>query len=270
MLTGEIRNQIDRIWDAFWSGGISNPLEVIEQITYLLFLKRLDELETAEELKANREKKPMQKRFFPEDKDNKKRPYQDFRWSRFKNFEPRDMYAVISEHVFPWLRTLGGNGTTYSKHMEGARFTIPTPALLAKVVDMIDKVPMEDRDTKGDLYEYMLGKIATAGQNGQFRTPRHIIRLMVEMTGPQPNDIICDPACGTAGFLVAAGEFLRDHHPEILRDDRLRKHFHGNTFHGFDFDNTMLRIGSMNMLLHGVENPDVVYRDSLSQNQAGE
>ena len=142
MLTGEIRNQIDRIWDAFWSGGISNPLEVIEQITYLLFLKRLDELETAEELKANREKKPMQKRFFPEGKDNKKRPYQDFRWSRFKNFDPRDTYVVISEHVFPWLRTLGGNGTTYSKHMEGARFTIPTPALLAKVVDMIDKVPM--------------------------------------------------------------------------------------------------------------------------------
>jgi type I restriction enzyme M protein len=153
MLTGEIRSQIDQIWNAFWSGGISDPLEVIEQITYLLFLKRLDEQEIAEELKANREKKPMQKRFFPEGKDSNKRSFQDYRWNRFKNTDPRDMYAAISEHAFPWLRTLGGNGTTYSKHTEGARFTIPTPALLAKVVDMVDKVPMEDRDTKGDLYE---------------------------------------------------------------------------------------------------------------------
>src|SRR6202142_1421686 len=270
MLTGEICSQIDQIWNAFWSGGISNPLEVIEQITYLLFLKRLDEQEIAEELKANREKKPMQKRFFPEGRDNKKRSYQDFRWNRFKNFDPRDMYIVVSEHVFPWLRTLGGNGTTYSKHMEGARFTIPTPALLAKVVDMIDKVPMEDRDTKGDLYEYMPGKIASAGQNGQFRTPRHIIRLMVELTAPTAKDVICDPACGTAGFLVAAGEYLREHHPEILRDAKLKEHFHKELFHAFDFDNTMLRIGSMNMLLHGVENPDIRYRDSLSQDHAGE
>src|ERR1700730_13539238 len=192
------------------------PLEVIEQITYLLFLKRLDEQEIAEELKANREKKPIGKRFFPAGKDSKKRPYQDFRWNRFKNFEGREMYTVISEHVFPWLRTLGGNGSTYSKHMEGARFTIPTPALLAKVVDMIDKVPMEDRDTKGDLYEYMLSKIASAGQNGQFRTPRHIIALMVEMTAPGPKDVICDPACGTCGFLVAAGEYLRDNHPKLF------------------------------------------------------
>ena len=143
--------------------------------------------------------------------------------------------------------------STYSKHMEGARFTIPTPALLAKVVDMIDKVPMEDRDTKGDLYEYMLGKIATAGQNGQFRTPRHMIRLMVEMVEPKPTDVLCDPACGTCGFLVAVGELLREHHPEVLTHAKLRQHFHHGLFHGFDFDNTMLRIGSMNMLLHGVE-----------------
>src|SRR6184192_2281905 len=270
MLTGEIRSQIDQVWNAFWSGGISNPLEVIEQITYLLFLKRLGEQETAEELKANQTKKPMQKRFFPEGKDSKKRRYQDYRWKNFKNFEPRDMYTVVGEHVFPWLRTLGGNGTTYSKHMEGARFTIPTPALLAKVVDLIDKVPMEERDTKGDLYEYMLGKIATAGQNGQFRTPRHIIRLMVEMMEPTATDVICDPACGTCGFLVAAGEHLRERHPEILRDAKLKDHFHHQLFHGFDFDNTMLRIGSMNMLLHGVENPDIRYRDSLAQDHAGE
>ena len=265
MLTGEIRSQVDRIWDAFWSGGIANPLEVIEQITYLLFLRRLDELHTAEENKANRLKRPMERRIFPEGADPKGTPYDNFRWSKFKNLEARQMFETIGEHVFPWLRTMGGEGSTYSTHMKDARFTIPTPQLLSKVVDLLDKVPMEDRDTKGDLYEYMLGKIASAGQNGQFRTPRHIIQLMVELTAPTPTDVICDPACGTAGFLVAAGEYIRDHHPEALRDDKLRQHFHSGLFHGFDFDNTMLRIGSMNMLLHGVDNPDISYRDSLAE-----
>jgi type I restriction enzyme M protein len=168
------------------------------------------------------------------------------------------------------LRQLGNGDSTYAQHMKDARFTIPTPALLAKVVDMLDHVPMEDRDTKGDVYEYMLAKIATAGQNGQFRTPRHIIRLMVELTAPTPTDIICDPACGTAGFLVAAGEYLRERYPNLLHDPKLREHFHHHMFHGFDFDNTMLRIGSMNMLLHGVESPDIRYRDSLAQDHAGE
>lgn len=270
MLTGEIRNQIDRIWDAFWAGGIANPLEVIEQITYLLFLRRLDDLQTLEENKATRLDKPIERQVFPKGKDPKGRPYADFRWSRLKNFAPADMYAVVSEHVFPFLRTLGGDNSTYAHHMKDARFTIPTPALLARVVDLIADVPMEDRDTKGDLYEYMLGKIASAGQNGQFRTPRHIIRLMVEMVAPTGKDVICDPACGTCGFLVAAGEYLRERHPEILRDAKQREHFHHGMFHGFDFDGTMLRIGSMNMLLHGVENPDVRYRDSLAQNHAGE
>jgi type I restriction enzyme M protein len=270
MLTNTIRNQIDGIWNAFWSGGISNPLEVIEQITYLLFLKRLDDLHTLEENKSARLKKPIERPVFPEGKDPRKRPYEELRWSRFKHFEAKEMYAVVSEHVFPFLRNLGGDNSTYAHHMKDARFTIPTPALLAKVVDMMEQVPMEDRDTKGDLYEYMLGKIASAGQNGQFRTPRHIIRLMVELTAPQPKDVICDPACGTAGFLVAAGEHLRERHPEILRDPKLKEHFHHRLFHGFDFDNTMLRIGSMNMLLHGVENPDITHRDSLAQDHAGE
>ena len=264
MITSNIRNQIDAFWNAFWTGGISNPLEVIEQITYLLFLKRLDDLHTLEENKSTRLKKPMERRVFPEGKDEQGRAYEDGRWSRFKHFEAEEMFAVVNDHVFPFLRTLGGDDSTYAHHMKDARFTIPTPALLAKVVDMIDQVPMEDRDTKGDLYEYMLGKIATAGQNGQFRTPRHIIRLMVELTAPQPKDLICDPACGTAGFLVTAGEYLHEHHPEILRDAQLKEHFHHQLFHGFDFDNTMLRIGSMNMLLHGVENPDIRYRDSLA------
>jgi type I restriction enzyme M protein len=270
MLTGEVRNQVDQIWNAFWSGGISNPLEVIEQITYLLFIKRLDDLQTLEEHKATRLGRPIERRTFPKGKDAKKRPYEDFRWSRFKNFAPAEMYTVVGEHVFPFLRTLGGDESTYAHHMKDARFTIPTPALLAKVVDMIDQVPMEDRDTKGDLYEYMLGKIATAGQNGQFRTPRHIIQLMVEMTAPRPTDIMCDPASGTCGFPVATGEYLRRSHPEIFRDAKLREHFHHGLFHAFDFDNTMLRIGSMNMLLHGVENPDIRYRDSLAQDHAGE
>jgi type I restriction enzyme M protein len=270
MLTGEIRNQVDRLWDAFWSGGIANPLEVIEQITYLLFLRRLDELQTLEESKAARLKKPVQRKVFPDGKDPKGRPYEDLRWFKLRHLEAKEMYEVVSEHVFPFLRTLGGNGSTYARHMKDARFTIPTPALLARVVDMIDKIPMEDRDTKGDLYEYMLSKIATAGQNGQFRTPRHIIRLMVELIAPTPSDVICDPACGTAGFLVAAGEYLREHYPEMLRDEKGREHFNRGMFHGYDFDSTMLRIGSMNMLLHGVEDPDIRYRDSLAQDHAGE
>ena len=270
MLTGEIRSKIDALWNAFWTGGISNPLEVIEQITYLLFLKRLDDLHTLEENKSTRLKKPMERRVFPEGKDPKGRAYEDLRWSRFKHLEAKEMFAVVNDHVFPFLRALGGDDSTYAHHMKDARFTIPTPALLAKVVDMIDAVPMEDRDTKGDLYEYMLGKIATAGQNGQFRTPRHIIQLMVELTAPTPKDVICDPACGTGGFLVAAGEYLRARHPEILGDPKLKKHFHEQAFHGFDFDNTMLRIGSMNLLLHGVENPDIRYRDSLAEDHAGE
>jgi type I restriction enzyme M protein len=180
------------------------------------------------------------------------------------------MFTVVGEHVFPFLRTMGGDGSTYSHHMKDARFTIPTPGLLAKVVDMLDHVAMDDRDTKGDIYEYMLGKIASAGQNGQFRTPRHIIKLMVEFTAPTPKDVICDPASGTCGFLVAAGEYLREKHPEVLSDANARWHFHHAMFHGYDFDQTMLRIGSMNMALHGVENPDIRYKDSLAQDHASD
>src|SRR4029078_7298921 len=231
MLTGEVRSQIDAIWNTFWTGGISNPLEVIEQITYLLFLKRLDDLQTLEEHKVARLKTPIERRIFPEGKDLKGRDYNDLRWSRFKNFAPAEMFTVVNDHVFPFLRTLGGDDSTYAHHMKDARFTIPTPALLAKVGDMLDHVPMEDRDTKGDLYEYMLGKIATAGQNGQFRTARHIIRLMVEMMEPTATDVICDPACGTCGFLVAAGEHLRERHPEILRNATSGKHFHHGMFY---------------------------------------
>lgn len=265
MLTGEIRNQVDQIWNAFWSGGVSNPLSVIEQITYLLFIKRLDDLHTLEENKAANLGIDMERRIFPDGNDDQGRAYSDLRWSRFKNFEAREMMDVVAERVFPFLRALGEEGSSYGKHMEGARLGFSNASLLAKSVDMLDKIPMEDRDTKGDLYEYMLGKIASAGTNGQFRTPRHIIQTMVEMMRPTPEDVICDPAAGTCGFLVAAGEYIRENHPQALRDEKRRKHFHDGMFHGFDFDPTMLRIGSMNMTLHGVDNPDVSYRDSLAQ-----
>lgn len=268
MLTGELRSQVDKVWDSFWSGGIANPLEVLEQITYLLFLRRLDELQTLEENKSARLGKPVERKIFPDGIDTRGCKYESMRWSRLKNSAPQEMFNIVNDHVFPFMREIGGDGSTYSKQMEGARFTIPTPALLAKVVDLLDQIPMQDRDTKGDLYEYMLGKIASAGQNGQFRTPRHIISLMVALTAPTPKDTICDPASGTCGFLVGAGEYLREHYPELLVDDATSKHFNNTMFHGYDFDNTMLRIGSMNMLLHGVENPEITYRDSLSQDYA--
>ncbi|MDO8327975.1 MAG: class I SAM-dependent DNA methyltransferase [Cypionkella sp.] len=280
MLTGPIRSQVDHIWNAFWSGGVSNPISVIEQITYLLFIKRLDDLHTLAENKARTLGEPMERRIFPEgtfrykvsedpnDDSHIDRPYDDLRWSRFKNFDARIMFRIVDQYVFPFLRDLGAKGSSYGTHMKDARLGFPNANLLAKVVDMLDHIPMEDRDTKGDLYEYMLGKIASAGQNGQFRTPRHIITLMVNLMAPTPEDTICDPAAGTCGFLVAAGEYLRDHHASLFRDDKQRRHFHSDMFHAFDFDPTMLRIGSMNMTLHGVEDPDVSYRDSLAEDHA--
>jgi type I restriction enzyme M protein len=268
MLTGDLKNKIDTIWNAFWTGGIANPIEVIEQITFLIFIRRLDVEQTLEENRAARLKTPIQRRIFPEGNDPKGRPYDSLRWSRLKNAAPAEMFSTVGDHVFPFLRELGGDGSTYAHHMRDARFTIPTPALLAKVVDLLDTLPMDERDTKGDLYEYMLGKIASAGQNGQFRTPRHIIQLMVALTAPTPNDTICDPASGTCGFLVAASEYLVHKHPAAQHDAKLLEHFHHRQFCGYDFDNTMLRIGSMNMMLHGVDNPRITYRDSLAQDHA--
>ena len=182
------------------------------------------------------------------------------------------MYDTVAEGVFPFMRNLQSDreDSTYARHMRDARFTVPYGPLLPRVVDLLDHIPMEDRDTKGDVYEYMLGKIAAAGQNGQFRTPRHIIKLMTEMTAPQPDDILCDPACGTGGFLVAAGEYLRDKHPELFLNEERLRHFNETLFNGFDFDSTMLRIGSMNLLLHGIENPNIRYKDSLAEEHAGD
>ncbi|WP_420636619.1 type I restriction-modification system subunit M [Candidatus Palauibacter sp.] len=266
MITGELKTKVDNIWNTMWSGGISNPLSVIEQLTYLLFIKRLDELHTLKESKAARTGKPIEGPIFAPDQDA-------IRWSRFRETAPEKMFATVRDEVFPFMKALGQSGeaddergSTYAHHMRDALFMMPTPRVLANVVDQLDGIDMADSDTKGDLYEYMLGKIATAGQNGQFRTPRHIIKLMVDMVAPTPKDVICDPACGTAGFLIAAAEHLVEHHGEtIYKDAAARRRFNEDTFHGYDFDSTMLRIGSMNMLLHGTENPDIRYRDSLAQ-----
>ncbi|GAB3030935.1 class I SAM-dependent DNA methyltransferase [Parafrigoribacterium mesophilum] len=268
MVTGALKSQVDKVWSAFWSGGIANPLEVIQQITYLLFIKRLDELHTLAENRANTLHKPIEHPVFPEGMDDtgrRPRPYADLRWSHFKHFSPHDMFEVIDQNVFPFIRGLGAAGSTFATNMKDARFTIPSPALLSKVVDLLEDIPMNDRDTKGDIYEYMLSQLSTSGQNGQFRTPRHIIKLMVDMAAPTPQDTILDPAAGTAGFLVAAGEYLRDHHAELWADAALRDHFNTTMFTGFDSDASMSRIGSMNMQLHGVENPTIARRDSLAE-----
>ena len=244
MITGELKSKVDRIWDTMWSGGISNPLSVIEQLTYLLFIKGLDELHTRKEHRAARTGHPIEEPVFTAGQDA-------LRWSRFKELAPERMFETVRDRVFPFIKSLGQNGdsdegSTYTHHMKDALFMMPTARVLANAVDQLDDIDMADRDTKGDLYEYMLGRIATAGQNGQFRTPRHIIRLMVDMTAPTPKDVICDPACGTAGFLVAASEHLVEYHGDrIYKNAQARRRFNQGTFHGYDFDTTMLRIGSM-------------------------
>ena len=258
-----MKSKVDAVWNAFWSGGISNPLEVIEQITYLLFIRRLDELQTTKERRARVEGGVVKDPIFGPGESN-------LRWKNLKDADAAEAHKTMAQQVFPFLQKLGGEGSTYSGHMKDARYTIPTPALLSKVVDLIAVIPMDKRDTNGDLYEYLLSKIASAGTNGQFRTPRHIIELMVDMMAPTPTDEICDPACGTAGFLVAASEYIREHHPAALTNAQQRTHFHNSMFHGYDFDSTMLRIGSMNMLMHGVEAPDISYRDSLSEGASGD
>ena len=265
MITGELKSKIDAIWEDFWTGGIANPMEVVNQLTFLLFIRRLDDLHILEENKANRLKQPMARRIFREGNDAQGRAWDDLRWSRFKHFDPNKMFDTVANRVFPFLQEMNGTGTSFGQLMKDARFAVPTPKVLACVVDKLGNIPLDDRDTKGDIYEYMLGKLSSAGTNGQFRTPRHIIKLMVAMIAPTPKDIISDPASGTCGFLISAAEYMQNQYPEMLTDSVSRNHFNNTMFHGFDFDETMLRIGVMNMILHGVENPNVSYRDSLSE-----
>ncbi|WP_344318397.1 N-6 DNA methylase [Acrocarpospora pleiomorpha] len=253
--------KIDRLWDAFWSEGIPNPLEIVDQITYLMFIRRLEDIQTARENQHERTGVPVENPIYTTETDS-------LRWSRFKELAPDTMLSVVRDQVFPWLRSLARADTTYAHHLKDARLTIPTANFLARVVNLLDELPLDAGDTTGNLYEYMLSKSALAGQNGQFRTPRHIIQLMVETMAPGPQDDVCDPACGTAGFLVAAAEYVARVHKNTLLDPAQAKHFNQGMFHGFDFDNRMLRLASMNMLLHGIEQPDIRYRDSLAQNIA--
>lgn len=262
MLTGKIKNQIDQIWDAFWTGGVSNPLSVIEQISYLLFIRRLDEIQLNQERQANLTKQPIESPIFTE-------AQRELRWSVFKDKDPQLMYDLVRDKVFPFIKTLQDESSSFSKHMENAVFMIPKAALLVQVVDMIDGIDMADRDTKGDVYEYLLSKIASAGVNGQFRTPRHIIKMMVALVKPSITDTICDPASGTCGFLMASVEYIRQHFKTELYNETHRAHFNQTLFSGFDFDAHMLRIGAMNMMLHGIENPHIEYRDSLSEAHDG-
>ena len=268
MITGELKNKIDKIWETFWTGGITNPLDVIEQFTYLLFIKQLDEVETRREADA------MilgfePDRIFSEDE-------QEYRWIRFKNLGDADIVSkLVQEKVFPFIKGLHSDkDSAYARYMGDAIFKIPTPGLLSKIIDGIDGLNIQEAaeggDSKGDLYEYLLSKVATAGTNGQFRTPRHIIKMMVEMVKPNPSDTIIDPAMGSAGFLCEAQLYLREHHKDMLLDAELRNHFNNEMFYGNDMDTTMLRIGAMNMMLHGVENPNISYRDSLSEQNSDE
>lgn len=270
MITGEQRSQIDRIWNAFWTGGISNPLTVIEQITYLLFIKRLDDIQLAKEQKANHTGKPIESPIYQADQDA-------LRWSHFRHLDPDQLFALFvrPDGVFGFMRSLGMvEGTPYNRFMKGATFMIPTPRLLTQVVDLLSDVRMDDRDTKGDIYEYLLSKIATAGQNGQFRTPRHIIKLMVDMMRPKPDDVVCDPSSGSCGFLVGAAEYMQHHYADEFFKPEFRQRFSGANAHesmflGMEFDATMIRIGAMNLMLHGIEHPNLIDVDALSEANVG-
>lgn len=260
MLTSELRADIDKIWNTFWTGGLSNPLTVIEQITYLLFIKRLDEIQTLQENKATLLGAPIDKPVYtPAQKD--------LRWSTFKDMEPETMHKLFTKEngVFDFMKNYGSIDSSFGKFMKGAVFMIPTPRLLANVVDMISGIDMKDRDTKGDVYEYLLSKIATAGQNGQFRTPRHIIKMMVQLMQPTEDDIICDPSSGSCGFLVGSAEYLRERLPNAFLDRSFNEHFNKHMFMGMEFDPTMIRIGAMNMILHGIEEPILRDADALSE-----
>ncbi len=262
MITGELKNKVDKLWEMFWTGGLTNPLDVIEQITYLMFIRDLDQTDNTRQKESGMLGIPYTSIFI-----NK----EHLKWSMLRDKPAETMYQTMQGEVFPFIKELNGNSGTYAKYMSDAIFKVPTPQLLDKIVtaldemyELIDKLP-DKKDARGDLYEYMLSKLSTAGTNGQFRTPRHIIRMMVELLDLQPDDIICDPACGTSGFLVAAGEYLKEHHlDEIFYNKDAKMHYDSTMFTGYDMDRTMLRIGAMNMMTHGITNPNIIYKDSLS------
>ena len=284
MITGAIKNKVDKIWTDIWAGGITNPLTVIEQLTYLMFIRSLDEKELETEEYENMAGEKMDK-IFPQTPTG-----QAMRWSKFKDRDPRDIYDLMSQRIFPAIKKYknghlpdfdpatgeiieiedaGGDErkTAFAKYMEDAMFLIPTPQVLQKIITGLEDLytnDISDLDMQGDLYEYMLGKLATAGQNGQFRTPRHIIKMMTELVKPTPEDVICDPACGTAGFLVSAAEYIRAHYENSMTQEQWDA-FASSMFSGFDTDRTMLRISAMNLMLHSISDPEIDYMDSVSK-----
>ena len=272
MITGELKNKIDGLWDIFASGGLVNPLEVIEQITYLMFIHDLDDLDNKRAKESAMLGLPFES-IYAEDVEIGDRVIDgiQLKWSVFRDFPAGRMYSIMQEWVFPFIKTLHNDkNSAYSKYMDDAIFKIPTPLMLSKVVDTLDNIyelmnEVQSSDVRGDVYEYLLLKISQAGRNGQFRTPRHIIRMMVELMNPTADEVICDPACGTSGFLVAAGEYLKEtRKEEIFYDKQKKEHYMSHMFYGYDMDRTMLRIGAMNIMTHGIDNPFIEYRDSLS------
>ena len=277
MITGKIKSQIDAIWDSFWTGGISNSIDVLEQMTYLFFMKMLDDAQLKKEANASAmgiteldDRNLVFKRgMWTNPETGREVPYRDLRWSVFRQFPPEQMFDVVRFNVFTFIKTISDDATSaYSRFMKDAVFLIQLPRTLVKVVEGIQELDMNDRDTMGDVYEYILGKMAASGTNGQFRTPRHIIRMMVEMMQPRLDDRICDPAMGTAGFLVESAKYVREHYRADLLKRQNQQHFRSSMFNGFDTDPKMLRIGSMNLMLNGVDNPNVRAQDSLSNQNA--
>lgn len=272
MVTGELKNKVDGLWEIFWTGGLTNPLDVIEQMTYLMFIRDMDDSDNVHMKESIMLGLPY-KSIFEENViiGDRKVPGNQLKWSVFHDFPAQKMYANMQENVFPFIKNLHGDKeSAYAKYMGDAIFKVPTPVMLDKIVTAMDEIyekmeQLRSEDVRGDIYEYLLSKLATAGVNGQFRTPRHIIKMMVEMMNPKADDLICDPACGTSGFLVESSEYLRKKKKaEVLFNAKNKEHYMNHMFHGYDMDRTMLRIGAMNMMTHGVSNPNIEYRDSLS------
>ena len=276
MITGEIKTRIDGIWDTFWTGGITNSITILEQMTYLFFMKMLDDAQKTKEATANIMGVAVKDPTFKEGmwhnpETDRDVPYEQLRWSTFRNMEAEAMYRIISKDVFVFIKTLNsGKESAYSRFMASATFLIQSPRTLVKIVEGINALDMNNRDTMGDVYEYVLGKMAASGNNGQFRTPRHIIRMMVELMRPTLKDTICDPAMGSAGFIVEAAKYIQQNYKQELLKKEHAEHYKSGMLYGFDTDATMLRIGAMNLMLHGVDNPGIAYRDSLSTDNADE
>ena len=271
MITGELRSKVDSIWDTIWTGGITSPITVLEQITYLMFMKLLDDNQLKAEAGANALGIKLKNRVFGEgicvisENPHVETDYKNLRWHVFHNYEPGAMFSNIQNYVFPFIKQIGeGKDTAFSRYMKDTVFLIPTAKVLAKVVDGIDAMDMNNKDIMGDVYEYLLGKIAAAGENGQFRTPRHIINMMVQLMKPTLKDKILDPAMGSAGFLLESSTYISTHYAKELMKADNAKYYKSGMFSGFDTDQSMLRIGAMNMMLHGVEDPNITYQDSLS------